>query len=56
MPEKLNVLFLPHPLGPSMLKPTRDDVIAAIGDRHNLRIFYDYIPLATQFVGYDLVI
>jgi len=56
MPEKLDVLFLPHPLGASMLKPTCDDVIAAIGDRHNLRIFDDDSPLVPQFERVDVVI
>ena len=56
MAEQLTVLFLPHPLGPSMLKPAKDDVVAAIGDRHNLRILdYDQ-PIAPQFDGVDVVI
>lgn len=56
MPERLTVLFLPHPLGPSMLKPARDDVVTAIGDRHDLRILdYDQ-PIAPQFDGVDVVI
>ena len=56
MPERLTVLFLPHPLGPSMFKPSGDDVIAAIGDRHDLRILdYDQ-PIAPQFEGVDVVI
>ena len=56
MAERLTVLFLPHPLGPSMLKPARDDIVAAIGDRHNLRILdYDQ-PIAPQFDGVDVVI
>ena len=56
MPERLTVLFLPHPLGPSMFKPAGDDVIAAIGDRHDLRILdYDQ-PIAPQFEGVDVVI
>ena len=56
MAEQLTVLFLPHPLGPSMLKPAKDDVTAAIGDRHKLRILdYDQ-PIAPQFDGVDVVI
>ena len=56
MAERLTVLFLPHPLGPSMLKPAKDDVAAAIGDRHDLRILdYDQ-PIAPQFDGVDVVI
>ena len=56
MAEQLTVLFLPHPLGPSMLKPAKDDVVAAIGDRHDLHILdYDQ-PIAPQFEGVDVVI
>ena len=56
MPERLTVLFLPHPLGPSMFKPSGDDVVAAIGDRHDLHILdYDQ-PIAPQFEGVDVVI
>ena len=56
MAERLTVLFLPHPLGPSMLKPSGDDVVAAVGDRHNLHILdYDQ-PIAPQFDGVDVVI
>ena len=56
MAEQLTVLFLPHPLGPSMFKPSGDDVVAAIGDRHDLRILdYDQ-PIAPQFAGVDVVI
>ena len=56
MAEQLTVLFLPHPLGPSMFKPSGDDVIAAVGDQHDLRILdYDQ-PIAPQFDGVDVVI
>ena len=56
MVERLTVLFLPHPLGPSMFKPSGDDVVAAIGDHHNLRVLdYDQ-PIAPQFDGVDVVI
>ena len=56
MTERLNVLFLPHPLGPSMFKPSGEDVIAAIGDRHDLRMLdYDQ-SIAPQFEGVDVVI
>ena len=56
MPEKLNVLFLPHPIGPSMFKPWGEDVVAAIGDSHNLRILDYSQPLAPQFKGVEVVI
>ena len=56
MAEKLTVLFLPHPLGPSMFKPSGEDVVAAISDRHDLHILdYDQ-PIAPQFDGVDVVI
>ena len=56
MVERLTVLFLPHPLGPSMFKPSGEDVVAAIGDRHDLHILdYDQ-PIAPQFDGVDVVI
>ena len=56
MADRLTVLFLPHPLGPSMFKPSGDDVVAAIGDRHDLHILdYDQ-PIAPQFEGVDVVI
>lgn len=56
MAERLTVLFLPHPLGPSMLKPAVDDIVDAIGDRHDLHILdYDQ-PIAPQFDGVDVVI
>ncbi len=56
MAERLTVLFLPHPLGPSMFKPSGDDVVAAIGDRHNLHILDYNQPIAPQFDGVDVVI
>ena len=56
MGEKLTVLFLPHPLGPSMFKPSGDDVVAAIGARHNLHILDYNQPIAPQFDGVDVVI
>lgn len=56
MAEKLTVLFLPHPLGPSMFKPSGDDVVAAIGERHNLHILDYNQPIAPQFDGIDVVI
>lgn len=56
MAEKLTVLFLPHPLGPSMFKPSGDDIVAAIGNRHNLHILDYNQPIAPQFDGVDVVI
>ncbi len=56
MAERLTVLFLPHPLGPPMFKPSGEDVIAAIGDRHDLRILDYNQPIAPQFERVDVVI
>ena len=56
MAERLTVLFLPHPLGPSMFKPSGDDVVAAVGDRHDLRMLDYDKPIAPQFDGVDVVI
>lgn len=56
MAERLTVLFLPHPLGPSMLKPAADDIADAIGDRHDLHILDYDRPIAPQFDGVDVVI
>ena len=56
MAERLTVLFLPHPLGPSMFKPSGDDVVAAVGDRHDLHILDYDKPIAQQFDGVDVVI
>ena len=56
MAERLTVLFLPHPLGPSMFKPSGDDVVAAVGDRHDLHILDYDKPIAPQFDGVDVVI
>lgn len=56
MAEQLNVLFLPHPVGPSMFKPSGEDVVSAIGDRHTLRILDYDKPIAPQFDGVDVVI
>ena len=56
MPEKLKVLFLPHPLDPSMFIPWGEDVVAAVGDRHDLRILDYNQSIASQFEGIEAVI
>jgi len=54
--QPLNVLFLPHPLKPSMFKPWGEDVLAAIDDRHTVCILdYDQ-PIVPQFEGINVVI
>lgn len=54
--KRLTVLFLPHPIKPQLFKPWGEDLVAALGDRHNLRIFDKSQPLAPQFAGVDVVI
>lgn len=57
MPQKLNVLFLPHALrAEALFTPWGEDVVAAIGDRHHLRIYDFSQPPAAQFDGIDVVI
>ena len=57
MAKRLTVLFIPHPvLAGAGFKPWGDDIIAAIGNRHDLRIFdYDQ-PVAPQLDGVHVVI
>lgn len=54
--KRLNVLFLTHPVRPELFTPWGEDVVTAIGDRHNLRILDRNQPLAPQFAGIDVVI
>jgi len=54
--KRLNVLFLTHPVRPELFTPWGKDVVAAIGERHNLRILDRSQPLAPQFASVDVVI
>lgn len=54
--KRLNVLFLTHPVRPELFTPWGEDVVVAIGDRHNLRILDRSQPLAPQFADVDVVI
>jgi len=57
MPNKINVLFLPHALqAQEMFKPWGADVFSAIGDRHHLRIYDSAQSPAAQFDRIDVVI
>ena len=56
MPKRLGVLFLPLPNEPNLFKPWGEDVVAAIGGRHDLRVFDHQRPLAPQFEGVEVVI
>jgi phosphoglycerate dehydrogenase-like enzyme len=51
--KRLEVLLLPLD---ELFSPWCDDVIAAIADRHTLRVFRHNEPLAAQFAGVDVVI
>ena len=56
MTDRLNVLFLPHPVKVSMFKPWGEDVVRIVSQRHNVHVLdYDQ-PLAPQFKGIDAVI
>ncbi len=56
MTRRLKVLFLTHPVNASLFTPWGSDVVAAIGDRHALRILDREKPLAPQFEGVEVVI
>jgi len=56
MTNRASVLFLPHPQGERMYKPWVEDILAAIGDRHDLRFLDHGKPIAPQFDGVDVVI
>jgi len=56
MARRLRVIFLTHPTNPNLFQPWGTDVVAAIGDRHELRILDRQMPLAPQFEGVDVVI
>jgi D-3-phosphoglycerate dehydrogenase len=56
MPDRLRVLYLPKADPTIAFAPNGTDVAAAIGSRHDLRIFDHAQPLAAQFEGVDVVI
>src|SRR4051794_23082457 len=56
MRKRLSVLFLPPPRGAVMFTPWGEDVFAAIGDRHDLRVLDVEQPYAPQFSGVAAVI
>ena len=57
MPEKLNVLFLPHPVREDMFYPWGVDVVNAVRATGNDIKVCDYkADLAPQFAGVDVVI
>ena len=54
--KALNVLFLPHPVRPELFRPWGEDVVTALGGRHNFRVLDKSQPLAAQFADVDVVI
>jgi len=53
MNKRLKVLFLPHPTN---RKPWQDDIISAVGSRHELLVFDHDAPVSPQFEGVEVVI
>lgn len=53
--KRLKVLFLPHPIK-ELASPWNDDLVAAVGARHEISVFDEGQPLAPQFEGVDVVI
>lgn len=56
MTRRLNVLFLLHPIKPDFFTPWGDDVVAALGDRHNLHLISHGQPLTPEQLTADVVI
>ena len=56
MSQRLNILLLPHPVRESLFHPWGQDVMAAIGDRHRLKVYDPAEDLARQFEGVEVVI
>lgn len=54
--KRLTVLFLPHPVRPELFTPWGEDVVTALGGRHNFRLLDKQQPLAPQFADVDVVI
>jgi phosphoglycerate dehydrogenase-like enzyme len=55
MPERLKVLFLLHPIKPEFFTPWGDDVVAAIGGRHDLHVIKHRDPLPPELADADVV-
>ena len=51
--RRVKVLFLPQPGG---RRDTQENLVAAIGDRHDLSIFDHDRPMAPQFEGIEVVV
>ena len=55
MAKRISVLYLPASQK-NLVNPWQDDIVTAIGDKHDLKIFNFNEPLAPQFKNVDLVI
>lgn len=55
MPQRLKVIYLP-PKNPAAFHPWGDDVLAAIGDRHDMRVLDHSQPVGPQLADIDVVI
>ena len=53
--RQLSVLYVPHPTA-NLTVPWGDDLVRAIGEHHNLRIFDPYQPAGAQFEGIEAVV
>ncbi|MCH2117830.1 MAG: hypothetical protein MK161_09060 [Pirellulales bacterium] len=53
--RQLSVLYIPHPTA-NLTVPWGNDLVRAIGEHHNLRIFDPYQPAGAQFEGIEAVV
>lgn len=53
--RQLSVLYVPHPTA-NLTVPWGDDLVKAIGEHHNLRIFDPHQPAGAQFEGIEAVV
>ena len=53
--RQLSVFYIPHPTA-KLTGPWGNDLVRAIGEHHNLRIFDPYQPAGAQFEGIEAVV
>lgn len=56
MPERLKILFLLHPIKPDFFTPWGEDVVEAIGGRHDLFLLKPGQPLESAHENVDVVV
>jgi phosphoglycerate dehydrogenase-like enzyme len=56
MPQRLKVLFLLHPTKPAFFTPWGEDVVTALGGRHDLHLLKPGEPLAPEHQDVDVVV